>query len=71
MNLIKRIWAFITRGDCVWLDDFDGDITLTIARKTRSGELMAERYWPYNIRSVVLNPDGTTSCNYIERWERA
>ena len=66
--MIKRIWAFLTGGKLVWLKDFDGEITLAIARKDPWGDMRAERHWPFSVRSVRLLPDGTVDGSYVRFW---
>lgn len=68
--MIKCIWAWLTGGELVWLRDYDGTVTLTIARVDPWGYKTAERYWPYKIRTVTLEADGTVSNNsYVELWK--
>ena len=69
MNMIKKIYAFLTGGKLVWLLDQDGKITLSIARIDHFGNLRSEMHWrPWNIRSVILNPDGTVDGSYVKYW---
>lgn len=72
MNILMRIWAFITRGRLVWLRDMDGECTLSIARATPFGDVMAKRHWPFNIMNVRLNPDRTVADGlYVVEWKDA
>lgn len=66
--MIKYLWAKITGGRLVWLEDHDGQITKTIAYETPFGSLIAERHWPFTIRTVKLLPDGNVIGSYVERW---
>ena len=36
--MLKTIWAFLTGGKVVWLEDFDGELTRTIAYKAGFGK---------------------------------
>lgn len=69
--IIKRIWAKLTNGKLVWLEDFDGDVTLTIARKHPFEGLLAQRM-PFGIRPLQLLEDGSIRPNcYVKRWKYA
>jgi hypothetical protein len=68
MTVIMKIWACLTGGKLVWLQDNDGEVTLAIARTNPFGGMMAERYWPFHIRTVQLNDDGTAN-GYINQWK--
>lgn len=64
-----RLWAFLTGQKIVWLKDVDGELTKTFAKKTPFG-YKAKRWWPFNIRAVLLNPDGTVSHGaYVREWK--
>ena len=67
--MIKRLWSFITGGKLVWLRDFDGELSLSIARIDPWGKMTAKRYWPYNIKTVELLPDGTVDGAYVRFWK--
>lgn len=68
--MFVRIWAILTGGDLVWLRDHDGEVTLTIARRTPFGDLIAKRFWPTNIRNVMLLPGGEVAGGaYVEEWK--
>ena len=69
MNMIKRIYAFLTRRKLVWLQDCDGEETLTIARKGRFGDTIAERFWPFGIRTVKLLDNGVANGLFVEKWK--
>jgi hypothetical protein len=70
MNIAIKIWAFLTRQRLVWLRDFDGEVTLAIAKETPFGGLMAERWWPFKILTVQLEDGGNVRppC-YVEEWK--
>ena len=69
MNFVKRMWAWLTNGELVWLKDHDGEVTLAISYKTPFGDRIASRYWPVNSVLVLLKEDGTTAgTHYVERW---
>jgi len=69
MRLFIKIWCFLTLQKAVALRDFDGDVCFRPAKKTPFG-LVAKRQWPFNIRNVILNDDGTVSNgSYVEEWK--
>lgn len=67
--MIKWIWAKLTGGKLVWLRDFNGTCTKSIAYKNAFGELTAERWWPMAIRRVILNADGSIDGSYVTNWK--
>lgn len=73
MGLFVRIAAFVTRRPLVWLRDHDGEITLTLAKRSPWGDLTAERWWPFTgLHTVTLADDG--SCpngSYVRQWKYA
>jgi len=65
-----ELWAFITRQRVVYLKDFDGEVTKTVAKKTPFG-YVAKRHWPFNIKNVLLLDDGTIEPDcYVKSWAR-
>ena len=66
--MIKALWAKLTGGKLVWLRDADGTITLAIARRDPWGDMRAERWWPWRIRSVRLLPGGKVDGSYVKDW---
>lgn len=69
--MIKRIWALLTRGRLVWLRYRDGEVTLSIARADPWGNLTAELWWPYSIRTVRLLDGGRVDGGYVKEWKDA
>lgn len=67
--MIIRFWAWLTNGKLVWLQDFDGEVTLSIARPNPFGGMVAERHWPFNIRKVYLLPNGDVIGSYVRKWK--
>lgn len=67
-EMIKWFWAKITGGKLVWLKDYDGEITKSIAYESPFGGLIAQRLWPFKIRCVELLPDGTVKGGYVKNW---
>lgn len=64
---MKKLIALITGGKLVWLEDFDGEVTKSIAYKTGFGKLKAKRM-PGSLS--ILLPDGSVQKpNYVKRWE--
>lgn len=64
--LIKRLWCWLTGGELVWLRDFDGEATLSIAYVNPWGERIAKRL----LSNVVLNDDGSTrGASYVKQWK--
>lgn len=75
-SCLKRIEALLFRRELVWLRDYDGRPTLSVARRygeaTESGyqPVRAPRFWP-NFRPVNLNEDGTAegeNATYVVQW---
>jgi len=65
--MLKTIWAFLTRGKVVWLQDYDGELTRTIAYKAGFGKMQARRMMFTG--KVTLNEDGTVSGKpYVDYW---
>lgn len=65
------LWAMLTRQKVVYLKDHDGEITKTFAKKTPFG-YVAKRYWPFNIRNVLLLPNGQVENGcYVHGWRDA
>lgn len=65
--MFKKIWAFLTGGKVVWLQDFDGQLTRSIAYPAGFGKMQASRMMFTS--KVTLNPDGTTSAkSYVKSW---
>lgn len=67
--IIKRICAFLTGGELVWLKDHDGQVTSAIAYVNPWGEKTAERHWPFKIHTVRLFDDGTVDGSYVRFWK--
>ena len=68
MKIIKKILAKLGIIQLVWLEDHDGDITLSIKRKHPFGGYMAYRIYLTG-RVVRLLPDGSTlGTDYVKRW---
>ena len=66
---VIELWAFMTRQKVVYLKDFDGEVTKTVAKKTPFG-YVAKRHWPFNVRNVLLLEDGTVgNGGYVESWK--
>lgn len=64
------IWTKIFGGELIWLKDHDNEVSLSIAKRDPWGVLTAERCWPFNIRTVILLPDGTVSGScYVNFWK--
>lgn len=72
MKIIKLVWAKLIGGKLVWLRDYDGEVTLTVAKLNPWGEWIAKRYFPFSIRQVRLMPGGKVSgASYVEDWKWA
>ena len=66
-----ELWAFITRQRVVYLQDFDGHVTKTVAKSTPFG-LVAKRWWPFSIIKVVLLPNGEVlNGEYVSYWKES
>lgn len=71
-KLLMYIWAELSGGELIWLKDHDNEVTLSIARQDPWGIMTAKRYWPLNMRTVVLLPDGTIdNGSYVRFWKSA
>ncbi len=65
--MLKTIWAFLTGGKVVWLKDYDGELTRTIAYKAGFGKMHAKRVMFKG--KVTLNEDGTVSGkSFVRYW---
>ena len=65
--MLKTIWAFLTGGKVVWLQDYNGELTRTIAYKAGFGKMQARRMMFTG--KVTLNEDGTVSGKpYVDYW---
>lgn len=65
-----RLWAFLTRQKLVYLKDFDGELTLTVAKKTPFG-YVAKRHWPFHVLDVILLEGGKVEHgSYVHEWRR-
>ena len=65
--MFKKIWAFLTGGEVIWLEDFDGELTKTIAYRIGKGKMQATRM--AFVRKATLEPDGSVSFpSYVEKW---
>ena len=65
--MLKTIWAFLTGGKVVWLKDYDGKLTRTIAYKAGFGKMHAMRMM-FTMK-VTLNEDGTVSGqSFVHYW---
>lgn len=68
-KFVLTVIAIILKRRVVALQDFDMVVSYSLAYDTPFG-LMAERYWPFNIRKVLLVEDGTIKPNtYVIRWK--
>lgn len=70
MNIIKRIWAFLTVGKLVWLKDHDDQVTLSISRIDPFGRRYAKRWWPTDFKNVTLLDGGKIKEDcYVKEWK--
>lgn len=66
-----KLWAFLTGQKIVYLKDSDGDVTKTLAKNTPYG-YVAKRYWPFNIRNVILLDGGKVEGgSYVKEWKES
>jgi hypothetical protein len=62
-----RLKVWLTGGKAVWLKDYDGEITKSVAYIDPWGELYAFRYGD---RRCMFNADGTVSgVSYVTKWK--
>ena len=65
--MFKKIWAYLTGGEVVWLEDFDGELTRTIAYRIGKGKMQATRM--IFVRKATLESDGSVSFpSYVKKW---
>ena len=65
--MFKKIWAYLTGGGVVWLEDSDGELTRTIAYRIGKGKMQARRM--AFVRKATLESDGTVSYPpYVKKW---
>lgn len=65
--MFKKIWAFLTGGKVVWLEDFDGELTRTIAYQIGEGKMQAMRM--DFVRKAILEACGSVSYpSYVKKW---
>ena len=64
ISSLKRAHAYFFRRQLVWLSDFDGTMTLSVARTITdvNGKniLIAPRFWPHSY-IIILHDDGSAS----------
>jgi hypothetical protein len=69
--MLMRLWAFLTGQKLVYLKDVDGELTLTVAKRTSFG-YVAKRYWPFHVRDVILLDGGKVeNGSYVHEWRDA
>ena len=62
--------AKLTGRRRVWLKDYDGKPTMSIATPNPFGGMTAKRHWPHSIGDMVfLNDDGTCRHTYVTHWK--
>jgi hypothetical protein len=70
--MFRKLYAKLTGGKPVLLQDWEGEIYKSIAYPNpfKSGEMYAHVYWSYKVGHVCLKPDGTTYGNtcYMCEW---
>lgn len=60
--------AWLTRKPLVALLDFDGEVTVRLVHRGYFNDPLVRRF-PFGIKTVRLNPDGTISPRcYVKRW---
>lgn len=74
-SIFMRLLAKWRKGKLVWLQDFEGEIYLTIATQDKYGNLHCPVY-PYSkVGRVILLPRGKISSisysRYITQWRYA
>lgn len=62
-----KVLAFLSGGKVVWLEDYDGKLTRSIAYKV-GNRRTARRFW--FIHKAVLEEDFTVSFpRYVSKWK--
>lgn len=65
------IYSKFSGGIVVILEDFQGELYRTVARKTPSGRLSAPVHFMTNVGSVYLEDDGSVKNSYVRSWTKA
>jgi len=69
MKIFLSIISFLFRREMIALQDFDGDVSYSLVYNTPFGR-MAKRHWPFNVRNVILNDNGTVANgSYVKLWK--
>lgn len=68
MKPLLWLFAKLTGRKLVYLQDFDGEITLATARVTPFG-LVAKRMGPLDEKQCICLSDGTCNHPYVDRWK--
>ena len=64
-----KLWSLLTFQKVVYLLDFDGEVTKTVAKKTPFG-YVAKRWWPFTHAVCLLKDDGTVfGKSYVTHWK--
>lgn len=64
-----KLWSLLTFQKVVYLLDFDGEVTKTVAKKTPFG-YVAKRWWPFPHGVCLLKDDGTVfGGSYVTHWK--
>lgn len=63
------IAALLPGRRLVWLEDYDGEIRLTVVKRDETGRLAGPSMWP-GVGRVVCLDDGRTggSSGYVNHW---
>jgi hypothetical protein len=68
MNWIRLIGERLGLWRCCWLEDFDGEFNLRIARRLPRGRWHAKRM-SFTNSEVVLMPDGSLrGVGFVHHW---
>lgn len=64
-----RLEAILFKRRLIYLQDGDGEITLSIRRKSPFGGYVAPRYPYSNLRTVTLKDNGDIeNGSYVKKW---
>ncbi|MGD8305883.1 MAG: hypothetical protein PVF17_04450 [Ignavibacteria bacterium] len=64
--------AKLTNSYVIYLQDRDGEISISLTNITPFNQVIAKRYWPTNIRIVTLQPNQQLkNGDYVAKWKYA
>lgn len=68
IDLIKRVAAFLSGRELVWLIDFDGEVSLRAAKRTPFG-LVCNRFGFGFARCLLLPGGRVQGPSFVKQWK--